>query len=96
MRAVQIIRFGGPEALDVIELPDPEPGAGEKRHRRGDMAAVHREVHDDVIVLSHHAMDGCRRVVQIAVEGRERGSQTFATLRPCRVLDEVLRDQIEG
>jgi NADPH:quinone reductase-like Zn-dependent oxidoreductase len=30
MRAVQIIRFGGPEALDVIELPDPEPGAGEK------------------------------------------------------------------
>src|SRR3712207_6141520 len=29
MRAVQITRFGGPEVLDVVELPDPEPGAGE-------------------------------------------------------------------
>ena len=30
MRAVQITRFGGPEVMDVVELPDPEPGAGEK------------------------------------------------------------------
>jgi len=30
MRAVQITRFGGPEVLDVVELPDPEPGDGEK------------------------------------------------------------------
>jgi len=26
MRAVQIIRFGGPEVLDVVDLPDPVPG----------------------------------------------------------------------
>jgi NADPH2:quinone reductase len=26
MRAVQITRFGGPEVLDVVELPDPVPG----------------------------------------------------------------------
>jgi NADPH2:quinone reductase len=30
MRAVQITRFGGPEVMDVVELPDPVPGAGEK------------------------------------------------------------------
>src|SRR3712207_9477392 len=29
MRAVQITRFGGPEVLDVVDLPDPEPGEGE-------------------------------------------------------------------
>ena len=26
MRAVQISQFGGPEVLEVVELPDPEPG----------------------------------------------------------------------
>lgn len=29
MRAVQIKRFGGPEVLEVVELPDPEAGEGE-------------------------------------------------------------------
>ncbi|MEZ5156875.1 MAG: zinc-binding dehydrogenase [Solirubrobacterales bacterium] len=29
MRAVQIKEFGGPEVLEVVELPDPEPGPGE-------------------------------------------------------------------
>lgn len=29
MRAVQINEFGGPEVLEVVELPDPEPGVGE-------------------------------------------------------------------
>src|SRR3954453_1739796 len=28
MRAVQITRFGGPEVLDVVDLPDPTPGEG--------------------------------------------------------------------
>lgn len=28
MRAVQITRFGGPEVLDVVDLPDPVPGPG--------------------------------------------------------------------
>jgi len=28
MRAVQITRFGGPEVLDAVDLPDPEPGDG--------------------------------------------------------------------
>jgi NADPH2:quinone reductase len=29
MRAVQIQEFGGPEVLQVVELPDPEPGPDE-------------------------------------------------------------------
>ena len=29
MRAVGVNEFGGPEALEVVELPDPSPGAGE-------------------------------------------------------------------
>ena len=28
MRAVQITRFGGPEVLDVVDLPEPQPGEG--------------------------------------------------------------------
>ena len=30
MRAVQITRFGGPEVLDVVDLPEPEPGPGQR------------------------------------------------------------------
>ena len=29
MRAVQITEFGGPEVLNVVDLPDPVPGVGE-------------------------------------------------------------------
>ena len=30
MRAVQITRFGGPEVLDVVDLPDPTPSEGQQ------------------------------------------------------------------
>jgi len=30
MRAVQITRFGGPEVLDIVDVPEPEPGAGQR------------------------------------------------------------------
>jgi NADPH:quinone reductase len=33
MRAVGFSRFGGPEVLQVVELPDPQPGHGEVRIR---------------------------------------------------------------
>jgi len=29
MRAVQITHFGGPEVMDVVDLPDPVPGDGD-------------------------------------------------------------------
>jgi hypothetical protein len=28
MRAVQITRFGGPEVLDIVDVPEPVPGEG--------------------------------------------------------------------
>jgi NADPH:quinone reductase len=30
MRAVQITRFGGPEVLDIVDVPDPVPGPGQR------------------------------------------------------------------
>lgn len=33
MRAVQYSQFGGPEVLELVELPDPEPGPGQIRIR---------------------------------------------------------------
>ena len=30
MRAVQSTRFGGPEVMDVVDLPDPVPGDGQQ------------------------------------------------------------------
>jgi NADPH:quinone reductase-like Zn-dependent oxidoreductase len=31
MKAVQFSRFGGPEVLEIVELPDPHPGPGQAR-----------------------------------------------------------------
>src|SRR5207248_9131624 len=31
MKAIQYSRFGGPEVLEVVELPDPHPGPGQIR-----------------------------------------------------------------
>jgi NADPH2:quinone reductase len=33
MKAVGVLAFGGPDALQVVQLPDPEPGPGEVRIR---------------------------------------------------------------
>jgi NADPH2:quinone reductase len=30
MRAVQITRFGGPEVLDIVDVPEPAPGPGQQ------------------------------------------------------------------
>ncbi len=30
MRVVQITRFGGPEVLDVVDLPEPTPVDGQR------------------------------------------------------------------
>ncbi|MGA2930433.1 MAG: alcohol dehydrogenase catalytic domain-containing protein, partial [Solirubrobacteraceae bacterium] len=31
MKAIQFSRFGGPEVLELVELPDPQPGPGQIR-----------------------------------------------------------------
>ena len=59
------------------------------------MAPVHREVHDDEIVLSHDSLNRRRRVVEVVIDRRQGLPQAFAPLRPGRVLDEVLRDETE-
>jgi len=33
MRAAGILHWGGPDVLDLVELPDPDPGPGEVRLR---------------------------------------------------------------
>jgi NADPH:quinone reductase-like Zn-dependent oxidoreductase len=33
MKAVQFSRFGGPEVLEIVELPDPHAGPGQIRIR---------------------------------------------------------------
>jgi NADPH:quinone reductase-like Zn-dependent oxidoreductase len=30
MRAVQTTSFGGPEVLDIVDVPEPTPGRGQK------------------------------------------------------------------
>jgi NADPH:quinone reductase-like Zn-dependent oxidoreductase len=30
MRAVQITRFGGPEVLEIVDVPEPEAGDGQQ------------------------------------------------------------------
>jgi NADPH:quinone reductase-like Zn-dependent oxidoreductase len=30
MRAVQITRFGGPEVLEIVDIPEPEAGPGQQ------------------------------------------------------------------
>jgi NADPH:quinone reductase-like Zn-dependent oxidoreductase len=31
MKAVRFSRFGGPEVLEIVDLPDPHPGPGQVR-----------------------------------------------------------------
>ena len=48
MRAVQITRFGGPEVLDVVDLPDPDPAVGEHLY---DVSAAGVDIAD-----THHRL----------------------------------------
>ena len=45
MRAVQITRFGGPEVLDVVDLPDPVPGDGELLHEVSSAGVNYADTH---------------------------------------------------
>lgn len=44
MKAVRITEHGGPEALQLVELPDPEPGYGEVRLRMAAAGVNHLDV----------------------------------------------------
>jgi NADPH:quinone reductase len=58
MRAVGITRFGGPEVLEIVERPVPEPGEGEVRIR---VAAATVNPTDTVLRAGRfHAPDGAQ------------------------------------
>jgi NADPH:quinone reductase-like Zn-dependent oxidoreductase len=51
MRAVQIARFGGPEVLEVVDLPEPTPRDGQKLY---DVSIAAMNVADTHHRLSRH------------------------------------------
>ncbi|MGY1749049.1 Zn-dependent oxidoreductase [Modestobacter sp. SYSU DS0511] len=44
MRAVQITRFGGPEVMDVIDLPAP-PGEGQQSYEVPSAGVNYADIH---------------------------------------------------
>ena len=46
MRAAQFSQFGGPEVLEIVELPDPHPAAGQIRVAVAAAAINHQQRHD--------------------------------------------------
>ena len=48
MRAVQITRFGGPEVLDVVGLPDPVPWDGQQLHDVSTAGIDYADTHHSV------------------------------------------------
>ena len=45
VRAVQITRVGGPEVLDVVDLPDPVPGDGQQLFDVSTAGVDHADTH---------------------------------------------------
>ena len=48
MRAVQITRFGGPEVLDVVDIPEPTPGEAEKLYDVSTAGVNYADTHHPV------------------------------------------------
>jgi NADPH:quinone reductase len=56
MRAIGVMTFGGPEALQVVELPVPDPGPGEVRLRVHAAAVNPTDQYTAVAMHHHHTM----------------------------------------
>jgi D-arabinose 1-dehydrogenase-like Zn-dependent alcohol dehydrogenase len=48
MRAVQITRFGGPEVLDIVDVPAPTPGPGQKLYDVSTAGLNFADTHHDL------------------------------------------------
>ena len=62
MRAVGVSRYGGPEVLEVVELPEPVPGDGEVCIRVGAAEISGRQVRSAQVPEQHgsgNAVGGC-------------------------------------
>src|SRR3954466_14287075 len=45
MRAVQITRFGGPEVLDIVDVPEPTPGPGQQLYEVSSAGINYADTH---------------------------------------------------
>ncbi len=109
MRAVQIKEFGGPEVLEVVELPDPEPAEGEvvvEVARAGmNFADTHQRENDYLAKaelplipggeISGRTPDG-RRVAAMLMNGGYAERVAVPTRALVPVPDEVSDDQAAG
>ena len=48
MRAVRITRSGGPEVMDVVDLPDPVPGNGGQFYEVSSSGINYADTHHDL------------------------------------------------
>ena len=65
MRAVQITRFGGPEVLEIVDVPEPTPGAGQQLYdvsTAGVNFADTHQIENSYLVRPGAAADPRRRV----------------------------------
>ena len=109
MRAIQLEEFGGPEAMQVVDLPDPQPGEGEvvvEVARAGINFADTHATRDDYLAkqtlplipggeVAGRTPDGQRVAALVASGGyAERIALPEAVLVP--VPDEVSDDEAAG
>ncbi len=73
MRAVQITQFGGPEVLELTELPDPEPGDGQVLvdvHTAGVNYADTHQIEDSYLSSTELPLIPGSEVVGVTGDGR--------------------------
>jgi NADPH2:quinone reductase len=95
MRAIQLNRFGGPDVLDVVEMPKPEPQAGEVLIRvhaagvnffevlmRGDRYAVTPDLPMILGVEAAGIVEALGQGVDERLLGKRVAAPLFASKRP--------------
>ncbi|TIS95369.1 zinc-binding dehydrogenase [Mesorhizobium sp.] len=95
MRAIQLNRFGGPDVLDVVEMPKPEPQAGEVLIRvraagvnffevlmRGDRYAVTPDLPMMLGVEAAGTVEALGQGVDTSLTGRRVAAPLFASTHP--------------
>lgn len=95
MRAIQLKRFGGPDVLDVVEMPKPLPEAGEVLIRvraagvnffevlmRGDRYAVTPDLPVILGVEAAGTVEALGQGVDISLTGTRVAAPLFASKRP--------------
>ncbi|RWQ53349.1 zinc-binding dehydrogenase [Mesorhizobium sp.] len=95
MRAIQLNRFGGPDVLDIVEMPKPEPQAGEVLIRvhaagvnffevlmRGDRYAVTPQLPMVLGVETAGTVEALGQGVDTSLAGTRVAAPLFASERP--------------